>query len=239
MRRGDLYRVARPGRADSKAVRVFAVVARQAVIDSRFSTVICAPVYSARHGLASQVPVGVDEGLKHDSALHCDELRQFVQGTPDLVRRPAVASEDRGAGPGARRGPGYRGGRVKAVTGKTWRNHSIRSSACYPKGMKKFLLAALAFTVLASAQPLAHPGHDHKLMGSITAIDGNKVTLKTTEGKTVTFQVIPTTSFKRDKIKGTQADLKVGMRVVANVGDGSEPLKAKEVQYTAPATTAK
>ncbi len=74
MRRGDLYRVARPGGADPKAFRVFAVVGRQAVIDSRFSTVVCAPVYSARHGLSSQVAIGVDEGLKHDSALHCDEL---------------------------------------------------------------------------------------------------------------------------------------------------------------------
>jgi mRNA interferase MazF len=50
------------------------VVARQAVIESRFSSVTCAPVYSAFHGLASQVAVGVNEGLKHDSAIHCDEL---------------------------------------------------------------------------------------------------------------------------------------------------------------------
>jgi mRNA interferase MazF len=49
-------------------------VGRQAVIDSRFSSVVCAPVYSAYHGLASQVPVGIDEGLKHESAIHCDEL---------------------------------------------------------------------------------------------------------------------------------------------------------------------
>jgi mRNA interferase MazF len=74
VRRGDLYRVPRPGGADPQAFRLFAVVGRQAVIDSRFSTVVCAPVYSARHGLASQVAVGIDEGLKHDSALHCDEL---------------------------------------------------------------------------------------------------------------------------------------------------------------------
>lgn len=74
MKRGDLYRVRKPGSEDPKAFRVFAVVSRQAVIDSRFATVICAPVYSSRHGLASQVPVGVDEGLKHESALHCDEL---------------------------------------------------------------------------------------------------------------------------------------------------------------------
>jgi mRNA interferase MazF len=53
---------------------VFVVVSRQAAIDSRFSSVICAPVYSAIHGLRSQVQVGVAEGLKHESAVHCDEL---------------------------------------------------------------------------------------------------------------------------------------------------------------------
>ena len=53
---------------------MFVVVSRQAVIDSRFSSVICAPVYSALHGLSSQVPLGIDDGLKHDSAIHCDEL---------------------------------------------------------------------------------------------------------------------------------------------------------------------
>jgi mRNA interferase MazF len=53
---------------------VFTVVSRQALIDSRFSTVICAPIYTRRDGLATQVEVGVDEGLKHDSSIHCDAL---------------------------------------------------------------------------------------------------------------------------------------------------------------------
>jgi mRNA interferase MazF len=74
VRRGDFYRVAKPSAADSKRFRVFVVVSRQVLIDSKFSTVICAPVYSARHGLATQVPVGVDEGLRQDSSVHCDEL---------------------------------------------------------------------------------------------------------------------------------------------------------------------
>ena len=74
MRRGEFYRVAKPRARDPKRSRVFAIVSRQVLIDSKFSTVICAPVYSARHGLSTQVPVGADEGLKHDSALHCDEL---------------------------------------------------------------------------------------------------------------------------------------------------------------------
>jgi mRNA interferase MazF len=35
---------------------------------------VCAPVYTRRDGLHSQVPVGIEEGLKHDSSIHCDDL---------------------------------------------------------------------------------------------------------------------------------------------------------------------
>jgi hypothetical protein len=104
--------------------------------------------------------------------------------------------------------------------------------------MKHFLFAVLALSLLVPALPLAHPGHDHKLMGTISSIDKNKVVMKTTEGKDMTFEILPTTAFKKGKQKGTQADLKAGLRVVVNVGDGVEPLKAKEVQYSAPTTTA-
>jgi mRNA interferase MazF len=73
VKRGELYRVAHPSH-DPKKFRVFVIVSRQALLDSRFSTVICAPIYSSHDGLASQVAVGPDEGLKHDSSIHCDEL---------------------------------------------------------------------------------------------------------------------------------------------------------------------
>ena len=74
MTRGDLFRVRRPSSRDPRASRVFVVVSRQILIDSRFSTVTCAPVYSRHDDLATQVAVGIDEGLKHDSSIHCDEL---------------------------------------------------------------------------------------------------------------------------------------------------------------------
>ena len=74
MRRGDLFRVRRPRGGDPKSSRVFVVVSRQALIDSRFLTVVCAPVYSRRDGLATQVDVGPEEGLKHESSVHCDGL---------------------------------------------------------------------------------------------------------------------------------------------------------------------
>lgn len=69
-----MYRVAHPSARDPKKSRVFVVVSRQVLIDSRFSTVICAPIYSAYHGLETQVPLGTESGLKHESSIHCDEL---------------------------------------------------------------------------------------------------------------------------------------------------------------------
>ena len=74
MKRGDLYRVEHPSARDPKRFRVFAVVSRRVLIESRFSTVICAPVYSVHDELSTQVSVGIGEGLKHDSSIHCDEL---------------------------------------------------------------------------------------------------------------------------------------------------------------------
>jgi mRNA interferase MazF len=74
MKRGELYRVSHPSARDPKKFRVFVVISRQILIESRFSTVICAPIYSLYDGLSTQVPVGVDQGLKHDSSIYCDEL---------------------------------------------------------------------------------------------------------------------------------------------------------------------
>jgi mRNA interferase MazF len=73
MRRGELYRVRRPP-GDPKPARVFVVVSRQPSIDSTYSTVICAPVFTQWHGLPTQVAVSTAEGLNHDSAVQCDGL---------------------------------------------------------------------------------------------------------------------------------------------------------------------
>lgn len=77
MKRGDLYRVFKPNSRDPKRFRVFVVVSRQEILDSSFSTVVCAPIYSNCAGLETQVNVGINEGLKHDSCIFCDELVSF------------------------------------------------------------------------------------------------------------------------------------------------------------------
>ena len=66
--RCELYRVRRPP-GDPKPARTFTVVSRQALIDSTYTTVVCAPVFSERHGLPTQVPIGPPEGSKYDSAI--------------------------------------------------------------------------------------------------------------------------------------------------------------------------
>lgn len=73
MKRGDLYRVYKPS-GDPKQHRVFVVVSRQALIDSKFSTVVCAPVFSEGQSLSTQVSVGPGEGLKRHSWIMCDNL---------------------------------------------------------------------------------------------------------------------------------------------------------------------
>jgi mRNA interferase MazF len=73
MKRGELYRVRRPP-GDSKPARVFVVVSRQPLIESTYSTVICAPAFTQYHGLPTQVAVSTREGVKYESAIQCDGL---------------------------------------------------------------------------------------------------------------------------------------------------------------------
>jgi mRNA interferase MazF len=74
VKRGEFYLVRKPGPRDPRRQRVFIVVSRQTLVDSRFSSLICAPVYSQHDALSTQISVGLEEGLKKDSSIHCDEL---------------------------------------------------------------------------------------------------------------------------------------------------------------------
>lgn len=73
MTRGDIYRVYKPG-GDPKEFRCFVVVSRQILIESKFSTVVCAPVFTNGEGLSTQVSIGTSEGMKYPSWIVCDNL---------------------------------------------------------------------------------------------------------------------------------------------------------------------
>jgi mRNA interferase MazF len=77
LRRGEVYRVRQPQHGDPKKSRCFVVVSRQELVDSKANRVLCAPVNSEGHGLATEVPVGESEGLKQPSVVNCDQLTRL------------------------------------------------------------------------------------------------------------------------------------------------------------------
>src|ERR1700704_7197066 len=91
MTRGELYRVHKPG-GDPKLYRTFVIVSRQVLIDSKFSTVICAPVFTNGEGLSTQVAVDLAEGMKHSSWIMCDNLVSLRKAdlTHFIAQLPAV-----------------------------------------------------------------------------------------------------------------------------------------------------
>lgn len=101
---------------------------------------------------------------------------------------------------------------------------------------RRLMLVALALTLVFPAVVGAHPGHAHKIMGTITAVDASHLVVKDTDGKETSIQLLPATMLKKGKAKGANTDLKVGLRVVVTMADETEPLKAKEIQYTASTT---
>lgn len=83
---------------------------------------------------------------------------------------------------------------------------------------KKWMLASLvAVALVLPAAAWAHEGHAHKILGTISAIQANRVELKTPEGKTVSVVVNAKTTYARGKQKVDVTALKVGERIVAEV----------------------
>ena len=78
MRRGDIYRVHKP-EGDPKKHPSYVLVSRQILIDSNYATVLCAPIFTSGRGLSTQVAVGQNEGLQHDSWVVCDNLRNIAK----------------------------------------------------------------------------------------------------------------------------------------------------------------
>jgi mRNA-degrading endonuclease toxin of MazEF toxin-antitoxin module len=92
LRRGELYHVRRPG-ADTKRFGTCVVVSRQALIDSPFPSVVCAPVVTHGERLATQVEIGVAEGLAHTGWIDCDQLVSVPRAR--LSERVGSLSDDK------------------------------------------------------------------------------------------------------------------------------------------------
>jgi mRNA interferase MazF len=69
------------------------IVSRQELIDSAYSILICAPVYTNYNELSTQFSFFLKEGLKHSSAVRCDELISILQSR--LTDYVEAISEDK------------------------------------------------------------------------------------------------------------------------------------------------
>lgn len=75
MRRGEIYRTRQRVAERGDKPGYYLVVSRTFVAQNEdISTVICAPIYSHRLSIRSEVVVGPEEGLPHPSAVRCDFL---------------------------------------------------------------------------------------------------------------------------------------------------------------------
>ena len=109
--------------------------------------------------------------------------------------------------------------------------------------MRKAFFAGIlmAAVLLMPALTIAHEGHAHKVMGTVTSIAPPHIMVKTTDGKTAMVMWDAKTKFTRGKTKVAVEDVKVGDRVVAEGPEENAMVMATTVQLgtaAAPAKTA-
>lgn len=80
--------------------------------------------------------------------------------------------------------------------------------------MKSIVSIVAALACAAPIALLAHEGHDHKILGVVSAIHENHLEVKDTKGKVTTHTIAATTKILRGKMKVATGDIKVGDRVV-------------------------
>jgi hypothetical protein len=75
------------------------------------------------------------------------------------------------------------------------------------------------------------------VMGTVTAMTGNSVTVETTDKKTVEVHLVDTTTFFNGSKPASRTDVKVGDRVVIHAANVKDSLQAHEVRFSPAAPT--
>ncbi len=93
----------------------------------------------------------------------------------------------------------------------------------------------VGFALTPAARILAHPGHEHRIMGTVSVVHQNQVEVKATDGKTSVFTMNEKTRVLRGNAKVHADAIKVGERVVVTAiettdKDGKALMVANEVR---------
>jgi hypothetical protein len=103
-----------------------------------------------------------------------------------------------------------------------------------------FIGAALALALAIPAAARAHEGHTHKVMGTVSSVQGDHLEVKTTDGKTVMVVIDAKTTITRGKTTLDAAALKAGERVSIDAVEEKAVMIAKAIKLgTASAPAAK
>jgi len=79
---------------------------------------------------------------------------------------------------------------------------------------RRMVLAVLTALVAFSPQLLAHPNHEHKVLGTVTMAAADHVMVKDKDNKDVTIYLTRETKVLKDKKPMKVEDIKAGLRVV-------------------------
>ena len=108
--------------------------------------------------------------------------------------------------------------------------------------MKKLFATVLALAVLtlgSGMRVLAHEGHEHKVMGTVTMAAADHVMLKDKDGKDVTVKVNKDTKVKAKPAMKVE-EIKVGTRIVVTaVEEKDKSMTAKSIEVGAAPAAAK
>ncbi len=99
------------------------------------------------------------------------------------------------------------------------------------------LVAMLGLVHMTSGPALAHPGHSHKMMGTVTMAAPDHLMMKTTDGKDATVQITSETKITKAKKPATIEDLTPGRRVVVMAVTEKNVMKATSIEVGAAPTT--
>ena len=101
-------------------------------------------------------------------------------------------------------------------------------------GFRKGAFVMALFLLLASSVASAHNGVEH-VMGTVTKVSAEAVTVETTAKKVVDVMLNSKTKYTRNDKPAAASDLKVGDRVMINAKEVNEKLVADTVKLGASA----
>ena len=101
---------------------------------------------------------------------------------------------------------------------------------------KSAMVMLLVVATTMPAQLLAHEGHGHTVMGTVTAVDASQIEVETTDEKKSTIFLTKETKYLRGKTSVASAEIKIGGRIVVAFVEKDGKKMAKEIRLATAGT---